>query len=124
MAFLAEVLYRNHGLTLQPQKTHVLPVEEFRKRYLSSLEEREIDSLYEKFQELISDLGLSNPYQEIEYSDLSAEQQEVIDSLNLSGLLQEALGKAEIDFGIVKFVLRRMGQLGDPSLVDELFRKY
>lgn len=121
LAFLAEVLYRNHGLTLQPQKTHVLPVKEFRKRYLSSLEEREIDSLYEKFQALISELGLSNPYQEIEYSDLSAEQQELIDSLNLSGLLQEELGKPDIDFGIVKFVLRRMGQLGDASLVEEIF---
>jgi hypothetical protein len=121
LAFLAEVLYRNRGLTLQPQKTDVLPVEDFRKKYLSSLEEKEIDSLYGKFQELINDLGLSNPYQKIDYSDLSTEQQEMIDSLNLSGLLREELGKPDIDFGIVKFVLRRMGQLGDASLVDEVF---
>ncbi len=121
LAFLAEVLYRNHGLSLQPQKTHVLSVKDFRRRYLSSPEEREIDSLYEKFQELIDELGLSNSYQQIEYSDLSTGQQELIDSLNLSGLLQEELEKSDIDFGIVKFVLRRMGQLGDGSLVDEIF---
>lgn len=122
LAFLAEVLYRNHGLTLQPQKTHVLQVEDFRKRYLSSPEEREIDSLYEKLQELIRALGLSNPYQEIEYSDLSAEQQELVDSLNLNELLQEELAKTDVDFGIIKFVLRRMSQLGDLSLVDEVFQ--
>lgn len=121
LAFLAEVLYRNHGLTLQPQKTHVLSTKEFRTRYLSTPEEREIDSLYDKFQKLIKELGLSDPYEEIDYTDIDQEQQELIDSLNLTELFREELEKPDIDFGIVKFVLRRMGQLGDESLVDEVF---
>lgn len=123
LAFLAEVLYRNHGLTLQPQKTHVLTAKEFRTRYLSTPEEREIDSLYDKFQQLIRDLGLSNPYEEINYEDLDQEQQELIDSLNLIELFREEIEKADCDFGIIKFVLRRMGQLGDDLLVDEIFEK-
>jgi hypothetical protein len=123
LAFLAEVLYRNHGLTLQPQKTHVLSTKDFRTRYLSTPEEREIDSLYEKFQELIKELGLSTPYEEIDYSDLDQVQQELIDSLNLNELFQEEIEKTDIDLGIIKFVLRRMGQLGDDSLVDEIFEK-
>ncbi len=123
LAFLAEALYRNHGLTLQPQKTHVLSAKDFRTRYLSTPEEREIDSLYDKFQHLIRELGLSDPYEEIDYSDLDQEQQELIDSLNLNELFQEEIEKADIDFGIIKFVLRRMGQLGDDSLVDEIFEK-
>jgi len=123
LAFLAEVLYRNHGLTLQPQKTHVLSSKDFRTRYLSTPEEREIDSLYDKFQQLIRELGLSDPYEEIDYSDLDQEQQELIDSLNLNELFQEEVEKSDIDFGIIKFVLRRMGQLGDDSLVDEIFDK-
>lgn len=121
LAFLAEVLYRNHGLTLQPQKTFVLSAKDFCQRYLSTPEEREIDSLYDKFQQLIKELGLSNPYEEIEYSDLSQEQQELIDSLNLIELFQEEIEKPDIDFGIIKFVLRRMGQLGEDSLVDVIF---
>ncbi|OPY65056.1 MAG: Reverse transcriptase (RNA-dependent DNA polymerase) [Syntrophorhabdaceae bacterium PtaU1.Bin034] len=121
LAFLAEVLYRNHGLTLQPQKTHVLRVKTFRERHLLSPEEKEIDSLYKKFQELIDEIGLSSSYEEIEYSDLNEDQQELIDSMNLSGLFQEEIAKPETDFGIVKFVLRRMGQLGDASLVDTVF---
>jgi len=123
LAFLAEVLYRNHGLTLQPQKTHVLSAKDFHTRYLSTPEEREIDSLYEKFQQLIRELGLSDPYEKIDYSDLDQEQQELIDSLNLNELFQEEIEKADIDFGVIKFVLRRMGQLGDDSLVDEIFKK-
>lgn len=121
LAFLADVLYRNHGLTLQPQKTYVLSAKDFCKRYLSTPEKREIDSLYEKFQQLIEELGLSDPYEEIDYTDLNQEQQELIDSLNLTELFCEELGKSDIDFGIVKFVLRRMGQLGDESLVDKVF---
>ena len=123
LAFLADVLYRNHGLTLQPQKTHVLSVKDFRMRYLSTPAEREIDSLYEKFQQLIRELGLSDPYEEIDYSDLDQDQRELIDSLNLNELFQEEIKKADIDFGIIKFVLRRMGQLGDDSIVDEIFEK-
>jgi hypothetical protein len=121
LAFLAEVLYRNHGLTLQPQKTHVLSANDFRLRYLSTPEEREIDSLYEKFQQLIKELGLSNPYAEIDYADLDQKQQELIDSLNLIELFREEIEKSDCDFGIIKFALRRMGQLGDDSLVDEIF---
>lgn len=123
LAFLAEVLYRNHGLTLQPQKTHVLSAADFRARYLSTPAEREVDSLYEKFQELIRALDLSNPYEEIDYFDLDEEQQALIDSLNLNELFQEEMVKTDIDFGIVKFVLRRMGQLGDDSLVDEILER-
>jgi hypothetical protein len=123
LAFLAEVLYRNHGLTLQPQKTHVLTAKDFRIRYLSTPEEREIDSLYDKFQQLINELGLSNPYEEIDYADLDQEQQELIDSLNLIELFREEIEKSDCDFWIIKFVLRRMGQLGDASLVDEIFGK-
>lgn len=123
LAILADVLYRNHGLTLQPQKTHVLSANAFRTRYLSTPEEREIDSLYDKFQQLVRELGLSDPYEEIDYLDLDQEQMELIDSLNLNELFQEEVEKVDIDFGIIKFVLRRMGQLGDDSLVDEIFEK-
>jgi Reverse transcriptase (RNA-dependent DNA polymerase) len=121
IAFLAEVLYQNHGLTCQPQKTFILTKNEFRARFLATPEEREIDSLSEKFQQLIADLGLSDPYEEIDYDDLDEEQQALVDSLNLVDLFKEEIQKSDVDFGILKFVLRRMGQLGDDSLVGEIF---
>lgn len=118
LAFLADTLYRNHGLTLQPQKTFVVPTSEFRRRFLPGPEEREIDSLQNRFADLINSLGFSDPYEEIDYDDLTPDQKEIVDSLNLAEIFQEELRKAEPDLGLVRFVLRRMGQLGDDSLVD------
>lgn len=119
LAFLADVLYRNHGLTLQPQKTLIVPTSEFRRRFLPEPEERELDSLSHKFEALIAELGLTDPYEEIEYGDLTPEQQKLVDSLNLVEIFQEEAAKADPDLGTIRFVLSRMGQLGDDSLVDE-----
>ncbi len=119
LAFLADVLYKNHGLTLQPQKTLIVPTSEFRRRFLPAPEERELDSLNHKFGVLLAELGLSDPYGEIEYTDLDPDQQKIIDSLNLVEIFREEIAKDDPDFGIIRFVLSRMGQLGDDSLVDD-----
>lgn len=118
LAFLADTLYRNHGLTLQPQKTFIVEVDEFRKRFIPGPEEKEIDSLGDRFNDLLNSIGLSDPYGEIDYDDLSPEQKEIVGSLNLSEIFDEELTNDDPDLGLVRFVLRRMGQLGDDSLVD------
>lgn len=119
IAFLAEVLFRNHGLTLQPQKTNILKKATFADRFVSTAEDRELDSLHARFHQLMYELGLTNPYEMIEYDDLDTAHQILVDSLNLSELFREQIeADGELDLGIVKFVLRRMGQLGDDSLVD------
>lgn len=121
LAFLADVLFRNHGLTLQPQKTLVLPKEEFSNRFLPSPEDREIDSLRERFEQLVSDLELVDRYESIDYEDLEDDQRELVDSLNLGELFREEIeGDREPDLGVIRFVLRRMSQLGDATLVDEV----
>jgi hypothetical protein len=120
IALLAETLYRNHGLTLAPQKTTVLTKEEFRERFCSSPQDREITSLTDKFEKIIDELGLSDPYEEIDYENLDDDQKELVDSLNLAELIKEEIKGKDIDFAVVKFVLRRMGQLGEDSNVDEV----
>jgi hypothetical protein len=120
LASLADVLYRNHGLTLQPQKTMVLSRDDYAKRSQRSPEERELDSLYVKFQQLVDDLGLSSWYEEINYQDLDDNQRALVDSLNLQDLFREELERDAPDFAVIRFVLRRLGQLGDPSLADEV----
>lgn len=121
IAFLAEILFRNHGLSLQPQKTGIYPAGSFMKNFLSTPLDREMDSLHEKFQSLIEDLGLESWYEEINYDDLNQEQKEIIDALNLSELFREELEKEEPDLPVIKFCLRRLGQLGDDSAVGDVF---
>jgi hypothetical protein len=113
-------IYRNHGLTLQPQKTTVLSRDTYAKWSEVSPQEREVDALYAKFQALVDDLGLSSWYAEIDYSDLTKDQQKLVDSLNLQDLFREEIGRQSPDFTVIRFVLRRLGQLGDASIANEL----
>ena len=121
ITFLAETLYRNHGLNLQPQKTDIYTTEAFRKKFLTTPLDRELDSLHAKFAKLTIDLGLNNWYDEIEYDDLDPIQQAAIDSLNLIEIFREEIQKNEPELPIVRFILRRFGQLGDAGLVDDIF---
>jgi len=121
IAFLAETLFRNHGLSLQQQKTLVLPVNDFRNQFLGTPQDREMDSLHEKFHTLIEELGMDSWYEEIDYDDLNGEQQELIDSLNLGELFREEVESEEPDIPVVKFCLRRLGQLGDASVIEDVF---
>ncbi len=121
ITFLAETLYRNHGLNLQPQKTEVLAAAQFSDKYLVTPLDRELNSLHARFEGLAAELGLNDWYESIEYDDLDDEQQEAIDSLNLQELFREELQEDEPELPIIRFILRRLSQLGDDSLVDDIF---
>lgn len=118
IAFLADILFRNHGLTLQPQKTDILDKNVFIRRFLSTPEDLEFTALRTSFERLITELGLSDRYESINYDDLTEEQQEIVDSMNLVELFQEEIStNGEPDLALIRFILRRMAQLGDNSVV-------
>lgn len=118
LAFLANTLFENHGLTLQQHKTEIMNINDFIKRYIQTERNLEQNSLIEKFQDILDELGIDNWYEEIDYDDLDPEIQSKIDALNLTGILEEQikLGMG-IDIRIVGFVLRRLGQISDPNAV-------
>ena len=120
LVFLADNLHRMHGLTLQPQKTSILSRRDFMKRFLRGPEDRELVSLQATFISLVELLGLEDPYGEIVYADLDDEQRTLVDSMNLAHLFREELDKRpkEPDQLLMRFILRRLGQLGDDSVVD------
>jgi hypothetical protein len=119
---LSETLYSNHGLQLQPAKTRVLSTQEFCRRYLGSPDETELNSLEKRFHQLIGELGLESAYEKIELDDLTEEQRDLVDSMNLETLFREEVAKEEsADFSLIRFVLRRMTQLGDPLLIETIF---
>ena len=121
IALLAETLYRNHGLSLQPQKTSISNADDFISTFLTTPLDREIDSLHDKFSGLLDELGLESWYEPIEYEDLSDEQQELVDTLNLVDLLKEEAEANEPDMPVIRFCLRRLGQLGDDNAVSCIF---
>jgi len=121
ITFLAETLSRNHGLSLQPQKTGIHERNSFIRRFLVTPLDRELDSLQERFEVLARELGFDNWYEPIDYDQLSEDQKEAIDSLNLKSLLRDELERDEPELPLVRFALRRLGQLGDDTAVDDLF---
>ena len=84
LATLAEVLWKNHGLTLAGQKTEILPIELFEQRYLRSGREAKLEHLSESFAEIVDMLELDDWYEEIDYDDLDDDQKASVDALNLA----------------------------------------
>lgn len=118
LALLANILFENHGLTLQQHKTKILPIQTFCEIYLKPDEEYELNSLSRRFREILEEIGIYDPYEEIDYDNLEPEVKEDIDSLNLIEVLEEQLGHSEIDIPLVKFIIRRLGQIRDVDAVD------
>src|SRR5690606_37387158 len=106
----------------QQQKTSILDAVKFSEHYLSTPLDREMDSLHEKFQELIEGLGLDNWYEEIDYDDLDESQKKIVDTLNLVDLFQQEVKSNNPDIPVLRFCLRRLGQLGDDGAVEIIFK--
>lgn len=120
LSFLANILYENQGLTLQQNKTTIMPIEVFEQSMLETEERKELGNLAERMKELIEDLGIEdNPYEEVEYDDLSDEQRTTLNELNLVDILVGQINSNhEPDNSILRFVLRRLGQFGNTEPVD------
>lgn len=112
------MLFDNHGLTLQQHKTRILSVEQFRENYLRTEETIEIDSLYNKFSDILSEIGIEDPYTQISYDMLPEDLQSEIDFMNLETILEEQLELDNIDTRIIGFVLKRMAQLQNTNALD------
>ena len=122
LAILADALFKNHGLTLQQEKTRIIETEEFLQKFSATVESQEVQNLSEKFSELVRSFGVNDPYGYIEYEHLDPIDQAFIDSLNLEDLLYEQLDNSEIDQRMVRFLLRRLGQLDYSQCVDVILQ--
>lgn len=121
LAFLANTLFENHGLTLQQHKTYIQSADVFIAQEEPSDHDRERKSLTSRFEDILGDLGVNSWYAPIEYNDLTPEDQAQIDALNLRGLLDEQTSSEDaLDVRIVRFVLRRLGQLGDADAAHDV----
>ena len=116
LAFLANVLFKNHGLTLQESKTEIVSSDQFVTRFSRTERDQERHSLQDRFRELLEQLGIEGEYEDLEYEDLDPDAQGLIDSLNLWEIFREQLSsRAPLDIPLTRFVLQRIAQLG---LVD------
>ena len=122
LTLLANLLYENHALTLQQNKTKIVPKDLFKKIYLQSESKLELNSLSDKLRQILEDMGIEDPYEEIEYDLLADEYKQEIDSLNLIEILKEQIENNELDMPIIKFVLRRLSQFDNLKALDVVLK--
>jgi hypothetical protein len=111
LARLANLLYEMHGLTLQAEKTQIMPSERFLKDILESERRKELKALEESFGAILEGLGIDDPYQIVEYADLPPEVKRAVDAMNLCGLLTEEIKHEEPDMALIKMLINRIGWL-------------
>lgn len=119
LAFLANALFTNHGLTFQQSKTKIIDLETFKSKYVLSEEAQELKRLSQRFYEIFDGVEI-DPYRTIDWDDLEESQQIQLRELNMLEILEEMVTSEEIDIGISKFVLRRLSQLGNDEALDLL----
>ena len=108
---LAETLFVNHGLTLQTAKTKVLDGTDYVDHYLMTHAKKEEEQ--RKLLDLVGDYD-----EAVSYEDMTPEQKEEVDAMNLSQMLESALAKDEIvEFKEVSFILGRLSALEKPELI-------
>ncbi|MBT2600021.1 MULTISPECIES: RNA-directed DNA polymerase [unclassified Oceanobacillus] len=121
LATLANLLFENHGLTLQQHKTRVMTTEHFENQILKNDADQEISGLSDQFNEILSQLDLSNPYEEFNFNELDENAQEQIRRMNLEEILEQHLEEVdEIDISLVRFLLKRLTSIGSQDIVDSL----
>jgi hypothetical protein len=117
---LANGLYASDGLTLQAQKTKILTSQEFVEQVLETAAQRELHGLLDGFEGILQELGIDNPYEDIDYFQLAPEIRQKIDGLNLESLLHQQLGRDEIDIPMTRFLINRLGQIKRSEPLDAL----
>lgn len=123
LALLANILFDFHGLTLQQHKTEIVTNNKFIGEYVKKESDKEINSLARKLRTILNKLGIdTNPYIPIEFGNLPEKVKLAIQNLNLTDLLKEELEKPEIDFNLIKFLLRRISQFDNVENVNLIFQ--
>ncbi len=110
---LGERLQITQGLSLNAAKTRVDRIERLVEE-LTDPSEKSARSRHE----IIEKVFAGNPYAEVDYDSLSEAQKELVDAIDLSAMLGEALKPDTIDLPMVKFVLNVLAGLRRPELAD------
>lgn len=113
LAHLADVLYRNHQLTLQAAKTEVLPAEEFSRRFDQGERDAVRHELMQGLDGLLEELGIDSYDEPVDLEELDEDQLAALERLNLNEVVrQQATMSESVDYALLRFALSSLGQFG------------
>lgn len=112
-------LFNEHELTLQPEKTHILKVEDYSKTFLSNLENR-LSGREEILSLLLEAVGY-----DVDENDEDNDLNEFMDDMHavelLKMLVEAIAGNCTVDYRVVDFAVRRLRRISlEPQLAEEI----
>lgn len=120
---LTKYLYSTHRLVFSSDKTTVIPVNLFKKKYLKEESIVERQAIHEKLEEL-SEGDYSSPEEIKDFDDLEDPDKFKIRSEVYSELLTKAVSLGVIDIGLMRHILRQAGRYKVRSLIPLILSNF
>lgn len=115
---LASILDEQQRLTLHKQKTRTMTRDEFLELANSMLADRPLDDLEADIVRVIKTYSGDSPYETIDYEIVTEEDLNILRAERLEPLLAQYLNAADVEYGHVRWLLRRLSQMGAPGAID------
>ncbi|MEG4116328.1 reverse transcriptase domain-containing protein [Microcoleus sp. N9_B4] len=115
---MAEILDKQQRLIVQKQKTKIYESEEFEAHCQNMLQDRPINDFEEEILTVLRARSSQNPYSPISLNALSLDEVKVFDKNRIETILSDYLKEREPNFTRLRWLLRRLSQVGVPSAVD------
>lgn len=112
---LGVLLDKRHGLSVHAAKTKVMKCSKYLE--IHGTDEETEDSVEARFSQLIEDHFYDEDGGRL-LDDLTSEEKEALDAVDLEKILTEALDEEEIDYKKVAFILHRLSSLERSDLID------
>ncbi len=120
---LADILDKQQTLTLQRHKTQIISAEKFIEYANRVYSEAPLTDLEKNIIQVIDHYSDGNRYQRISISDLSSEDKEILSQRNLEDLLNSYLVQEEPNFVRIRWLFRRLAQIGVSGAVPLTINK-
>jgi hypothetical protein len=121
---LADILDSHQRLILQRHKTQILPVEQFIEYAYRILSETPLTPLEEDIIKVVDRYSDGNRYRRIQIAELTEEDRDTFSQSNLEGVLNSYLAQDEPNFVRVRWLFRRLAQVGAPGAVPLVLNNF
>ncbi len=115
---LATIIDNQQRLTLQKQKTKIMSANQFINYAQMMLKDRPIDDIESDILQVIQTYSGDSPYDSIDIQKISTAHLDVLRAERLEPLLSKYLTAEHVEYGHVRWLLRRLSQLGAPGAID------
>ena len=114
---LAKILDKQQRLVLQRHKTKIVTSEDFISGAEGIILNRPINDAEKEILDIVEFHSSGDPYRSISIRELSGDELELLDRFDFESLLESYLGQADPNYPRIRWLYRRLSQIGIPHAV-------